>query len=130
MDCLPRSHEDILSRYAAGERHFVGLELDLDMVPNGLLDIAGAVLDGADFSHCWFTATFVGASLKGAKFNHANVKCCDFSRADLTDADFRGAAMEAATWGGAKLLRTKFGDVSLYGAHLSEAKLLESIEND
>jgi uncharacterized protein YjbI with pentapeptide repeats len=66
-----------------------------------------AVLDGADFSNCWFSATFAGSSLRAVRFSHANVKCCDFSRADLTEADFRGAAMEAATLGRCQAARNK-----------------------
>jgi uncharacterized protein YjbI with pentapeptide repeats len=124
----PKSRDELLDRYAAGERYFAGAELDQDMVSEGILDLTSAVLDGADFSNCWFSALFSGASLRATNFAHANVKCCDFSRADLTDADFRGAAMEAATWVGAKVLRTKFGDVSLYGARLSEAEFIAMIK--
>ena len=100
------------------------------MLPQGILDLDGAVLDGADFSECWFSATFRGASLKATKFRHANVKCCDFTGADLTNADFRESALEAAQWSGAILLGTQFGDVSLYGAFLTEAEFLTMIERE
>jgi uncharacterized protein YjbI with pentapeptide repeats len=126
----PRSRNELLDRYAAGERYFAGAELDQNMVPQGIVDLTGAVLDGADFSNCWFSASFSGASLRAVNFTHANVKCCDFSRADLTDAIFFGAAIEAATWAGAKVLRTKFGDVSLYGAILTEAEFTAIIESE
>lgn len=125
----PKSGEELLARYAAGERYFVGAELDHTGADGLLLNLAGAVLDEADFSKCWFQASFAGASLRATKFRDANVKSCDFSRADLTDAEFFGAAMEATTWGGANLIRTKFGDVSLYGAELDEVEFIEMIEN-
>jgi len=38
--------------------------------------------------------------------------------------------MEATTWSGATLLGTKFGMVSLYGAHLTEAEFLAMIEGE
>jgi len=125
----PTSGEELLARYAAGERYFVGTHLDHDAVPDGVLDLAGAVLDDANFSKCWFTARFVGASLRATTFSGANVKSCDFSQADLTDANFCEAAMEATAWVGATLLRTRFGEVDLYGAVLSEAEFIAMIEN-
>ena len=118
-----------MARYAAGERYFVGTHLDQDAVPEGVLDFSGAVLDDADFSKCWFTARFAGASLRATTFMGANVKTCDFSQADLTDANFCEAAMEATAWVGATLLRTRFGEVSLYGAVLREAEFIAMIEN-
>ena len=123
----PRSRDELLARYAAGERHFVDTELD---IPDRIVDLDGAVLDGADFSEGWFTATFRGASLRATKFRHANVKCCDFTGADLTDADFREAALEATKWSGATLLGIQFGDVSLYGTFLTEAEFLNGIERE
>jgi len=126
----PKSREELLTRYAAGERSFVGAELDLDMVPGGSIDLSGEILDGADFSECWFTGSFRNASLRGATFRNANVKCCDFTGADLTNADFTDAAMEAATWRDAILNGTKFGDPSLYGVRLTEAQFLEMIADE
>ena len=116
------SAAELLARYAAGERFFGEMELD---VPG--MDMTGVVLDGIDFSGSFFDTSFRNASLRGARFCRSNVKCCDFSGADLTDADFTGAALEATEWEGAVLTRTRFGDVSLYGAHLTETQFLELI---
>ena len=64
----PKFRKELLDRYAAGERYFAGAELDQDMVPGGVLDLTSALLDGADFSNCWFSATFSGASLRSTNF--------------------------------------------------------------
>ena len=121
----PTTVEELLARYAAGERYFVGAELDEPRV-----DMSGVVLDGADLSACWFMTSFRNASLKDTKFCRANVKCCDFSGADLSNADFSEAALEATVWDGAVLAGARFGDVSLYGAHLTEAQFLAAIAED
>jgi uncharacterized protein YjbI with pentapeptide repeats len=93
----PRTSRELLDRYRQGERNFRGAELDQD--PN--CDFTGACLDGVDLSESWITASFRGASLRGAHFVRANVKTCDFRNADLTGADFRGAALCAAQFSGA-----------------------------
>lgn len=118
----PTTVDELLARYATGERDFVGAELDESHV-----DMSGVVLDGADLSACWFMTSFRNASLKDTKFCHANVKCCDFSGADLRNADFSEAALEATIWDGAILAGARFGNVSLYGAHLTEAEFLAVI---
>jgi len=126
----PNSRDELLARYAAGEKYFAGMELDSDMVPDGIIDLSEIILDDSDFSNCWFTASFRNSSLKRTKFRNANIKTCDFSGADLTDADFQDAAMEGVTWSGATLLNTKFGEVRLYGELLSEARFLDLIERE
>lgn len=91
------SASELLERYQQGERDFRGAELDED--PD--CDFTGACLDGVDLSESWITASFRGASLRGAFFVGANVKTCDFRDADLTNADFRGAALCATQFSGA-----------------------------
>ena len=85
----PRTGHELLARYQQGERDFRGAELDAD--PD--CDFTGACLDGVDLSQSCITASFHGASLRGALFVRANVKTCDFRDADLTGADFREAAL-------------------------------------
>lgn len=125
----PKSREELLTRYAAGERLFAGAELDADMVPGGSIDLTGEILDRADFSECWLAGFFRNASLRGATFRRANIKTCDLG-ADLTNADFTDAAIEAAIWRGAIVNGTKFGDPSLYGVCLTEAQFLEMIAEE
>ncbi|MBL9186404.1 MAG: pentapeptide repeat-containing protein [Opitutaceae bacterium] len=92
----PKSFKELLSRYADGERNFVGADLDEDSDN----DLSGACLDGIDLSRSFVVASFRRARLRGAVFREANVKTCDFSGADLTGADFRGAALCSTKFAG------------------------------
>ena len=96
------SVDELLRRYAAGERYFTDTN-----IPHGS-DLRGVTLDGAHFEDGFLhSADFRGASLRGVRFN-CNVKCSDFSGADLTGASFEGASVEAAMFVGAILDNTRF----------------------
>lgn len=95
--------DEILRRYAVGERSFVDLDLD-----EGVLGFDGADLSGIDFSGCVIYASFRAAKLRGANFSHASVKTCDFTGADLAGARFEGSAIDAAVFDGAALEGTSF----------------------
>ncbi len=66
----PESLEELLRRYAIGERRYSNTDL------SGV-DFSGVLLNGASFdSLSWlFNAKFDGASLRGASFRECNVKC-------------------------------------------------------
>jgi uncharacterized protein YjbI with pentapeptide repeats len=113
---------ELLSRYAAGDRSFAGIEFEIAGD-----DLEGRSLDDADFSNSWICASFRGSSLRKVNFRGANLKTCDFKGADLSEADFTGAALEATDWEGATLAGTTFGEVSLYGAPMTEAEFLKFI---
>ena len=104
--------DDVLRRYASGERDFT--ELDLDTPP--CRELNGVCLDGADFSRSFIVASFQNARLRGAKFVNANVKTCDFRNADLRDADFSGAALCGTEFSGARLDGAHFGG-AYYHSH-------------
>lgn len=98
----PQSVEELLQRYADGERFFFNINL-----PDGV-DLSGVTLEGAHFEKGFLhSANFRGANLRGVRFN-CNVKCADFSEADLTDVSFEGASVEATMFDGAILTRTRF----------------------
>jgi uncharacterized protein YjbI with pentapeptide repeats len=97
----------MLERYAAGERSFVGIELD-----DKVHDFAGVDLSGADFSRSYIFADFRGANLSFCNFSEANVKTCDFRGANLQGALFEGAAICSAEFEGANLAGASF-----VGAH-------------
>ena len=67
--------EDILKKYAAGERIFCNA------------DLSEANLSGADLSE----ADLSGADLSGADLSGANLRWADLRRADLRGADLSGA---------------------------------------
>ena len=108
----PNSFKDLLSRYARGERSFLGAELDAD--PDN--DLSGLCLDGIDLSRSFVVASFRGASLRDAVFRESNVKTCDFSGADVSGADFRGAALCGTRFSGAIVERVKLAG-AFYHAH-------------
>ena len=92
----PENAQELLRRYAGGERRFPGVELSD-------ADLAGAMLDGTDFEGSWFCdASFEGASLRGTSFRLCNVKCANFRRADLTSSSFQLAAVEATEFRGGR----------------------------
>lgn len=106
----PETREELLRRYANGERSFPNTELSE-------ADLSNVTLDGADFEKwSWFfDANFEGASLRGTSFRECNVKCAMFQRADLTGASFQLAAVEAADFEGAVLDGCSFEGASYYG---------------
>lgn len=106
----PESREELLRRYASGERDFPNTDL-CDA------DLAGVALDGANFERwSWFSDTnFEGASLRGTSFRECNVKCASFRHADLTGASFERAAVEAADFDGAALEGVSFVGATCYG---------------
>jgi hypothetical protein len=111
----PESREELLLRYASGERSFP--ETDVCDA-----DLAGVTLDGANFEKfSWFfNSNFDGASLRGTSFRECNVKCTSFRRADLTGASFELAAVEATDFEGAKLEGVSFVGATYYGFTIKE----------
>jgi uncharacterized protein YjbI with pentapeptide repeats len=97
--------DEILRRYALGERDFRSLQIE---DPEGTHPLRGQTLDGADFRGSFIVADFDDASLRAARLDHANLKTCSFARADLTDADFSGSALCATTFFAASMARTSF----------------------
>jgi len=106
----PTSPEELLRRYARGERRLPDTELSD-------ANLAGVTLDGAHFERwSWFSSTnFEGASLRGTSFRECNVKCASFRHADLTAASFELAAVEATDFEGAKLEGVSFVGATCYG---------------
>ncbi len=111
----PTSPEELIARYARGERHFPNTELND-------ADLSGVTLDGASFEKLsWFSsANFDGGSLRGTSFQECNVKCASFRGADLTGASFRLAAVEATDFDGAVLDGASFVGATCYGYTVKE----------
>jgi uncharacterized protein YjbI with pentapeptide repeats len=111
----PESAEEILRRFARGERFF-----SLADLPDGS-DFHGANLEGCVFRRCWlFDADFRGASLRSANFHESNLKGSDFRDADLRGARFAGSSVEAARFEGARLEGASFAGAGYYGLTLEE----------
>ena len=114
----PTTREELIRRYARGERTFP----DIDLCD---ADLSGVMLDGADFApFSWFSDTdFSGASLRGTSFRSCNVKCATFRDADLAGANFEEAAIESIDLEGAALDGTSFVGATFYGIALRAGEL-------
>ena len=110
--------EQILERYAAGERDFRNLDLD-----DRTYDFSGANLAHARFSGSFIVADFANATLTGADFSRCNVKTCNFSGADLRQASFHSSAICAAVFDKAELDGTDFEDASWHSHRFKKGEL-------
>lgn len=111
----PTTVEDLLRRYAVGERTFPETDLSES-------DLSGVTLDDAIFepSSWFFDSNFEGASLRGVSFRECNVKCANFRHADLTGASFERAAIEAVNCEGALLDGVPYTGATCYGITLTD----------
>jgi uncharacterized protein YjbI with pentapeptide repeats len=105
----PATSDELLRRYAAGERRFP--DCDLDEANLARVTLVGAVFDGS----CFHSATFDGADLRGISFRVCNVKCASFRKADLRGASFHLSSVEAADFAGAQLEGASFEGAGYYG---------------
>ena len=111
--------EDLLNRYSAGEREFLG------SLRNARL--AGAYLPyvnfwnhhGTDLSH----ADLSGANLFEADLRRVNLRTADLDRADLRGAGMRGANLSCASLNYAILGPGLIGPVTLVNANFRGADL-------
>ena len=103
----PTTPQEVLLRYAAGERYFGDMELV------GMLDFRGACLAGAIFDRSgMLEGDFRDADLRGASFRLTYIKLADFRGADLRRSTFAGASVEASKFEGAK-----YGGTEFFGAY-------------
>ncbi|MBL8793633.1 MAG: pentapeptide repeat-containing protein [Planctomycetia bacterium] len=111
----PRTVEELLARYAKGERYFA--EADL---PDGAV-LSGANLEGANLQEAWLSdADFRGANLRTVDFSNSNLKCANFQGADLDGASFQGASIESADFQNTNWLSASFAGATAYGYTLKE----------
>lgn len=107
---LPGAAEELLSRYAAGERSFVGAELPM-------ANLSGANLAGIDLR----SANFRGANLRGANLQQAKLFGAILGDADLQDADLKGAT---------GLFAEQLRGTNVCGAKLpEEIKIFDGLKN-
>ena len=105
--------EELLRRYASGERCFTGIQLADGSV------LSGADLSGATFENGFFSDIDVRcANLRRTIFRNMNLKCTDFRGADLTDALFEDVLIEAAAFKGAIVQNTLFRKLFYHGNEL------------
>lgn len=129
--------EDLLKKYAAGERDFSGVDLteanlsraNLSGVnfSNAILSIAN--LSGTNLSEANLTgaklnvARMSGANLTKAKLNGAILNVANLVRANLSGAELIQATLIRSELVRAELSRANLSEANLSGADLREAKL-------
>jgi uncharacterized protein YjbI with pentapeptide repeats len=113
----PTSKEELLRRYASGERYFAESDLPDET------DLGGVNLEGANLERSWlFGVNFSRANLRGVSFRESNIKCADFRLADLEGATFEGAAVESLLLEGANLDRVSFAHAWAYGYEFKDGE--------
>ncbi len=116
--------DEVLRRYAAGERDFRGVNLRGQ-------SFKGKDLSGADFSEADIRgANFTNAYLKDAKFcgDRQNLRGVNLQGANLADASFIGvdlseANLQETDLSRAKLVQTQLDEADLTGATLTGATI-------
>jgi len=101
----PANAEELLARYAAGERAFAGARLSKAY-------LQGAQLSGADFSE----ANFSDANLEDADLRDAILQGANLQRTALRDVNLENADLTKATG----LLPAQLGGANLCGARLPD----------
>jgi uncharacterized protein YjbI with pentapeptide repeats len=121
--------EEILRRYAAGERNFAGV------VFNRFTNLAGARLTEIDLSRAILPYQMQGIDLYRANLSNAGLIDTDLSGANLREANLEGAALENTKLCGADLtkcnMRKVCGRTLYWGAQmrwvdLTDAELIQS----
>lgn len=106
--------EELLRRYANGERDFSGVCLGYEANLIGV-DLRGINLSKAEM----ITVKLIGANLDGANLIGAN-----FEGADLTSASFVKADSSKVCLDGSQLVNTNFADANLAGAKFIHANII------
>lgn len=97
FDGPAQTAQDVINRYAVGERVFIDLDLTCKIPDFSGASLAGAIFDRSDL----LDANFAGADLKNASFKQCCLKLADFRNADLRGACFEQASLEATRFEGA-----------------------------
>jgi uncharacterized protein YjbI with pentapeptide repeats len=138
--------EELLERYAAGERDFSGVKLDrgakLREADLRGVDLSNATLvrakldkanlSGANLSHTNLSGAWLeGANLSGANLGYAAMSDSILADANLTGAilsstDLRDCSLEGANLSGADLTGTWIGRPSFKGANLTDVDLSQA----
>lgn len=134
--------KELLARYAAGERKFIGADLngaslkcarlcganlrnanlsDANLVRSRLInaDLRDANLSGANLT----LSRLINADLRNANLSSASLKPADLTDADLRNANLNGASLTMARLRGADLRNANLNATNLSRAKLISAKL-------
>lgn len=109
------SADDLLRRYASGERSFVSVN-----VADGSV-LKKANLEGAIFQDGFFSDIDAReANFRGTTFRNMNLKCTDLRSADLTRAVFENVQIEHVAFRGAIVDDAIFRGMTFHGNEISD----------
>jgi uncharacterized protein YjbI with pentapeptide repeats len=111
---LTMTREELLQRYASGDRDFSGAYLDEGT------KLTGANLSGINLSG----STLAEAGLDTVNFSGANLQGAHFGQSTLFDTNLRSANLSKAILSHASLDRSDLTDCQLVGANLEAASLM------
>ena len=132
--------EELLEKYAAGERDFPGVDLseanlrgvnlsgvNLSQANLSVTNLSGANLSRANLSGAKLNvARLSGVNLTLANLNNASLNVANLIRANLSGAQLVGATLIRAELIRADLSRANLSDANLSGADLREATLRQA----
>lgn len=132
--------EELLKRYAAGERDFTGVNLcevnlsrvnlsgcNLSHANLSIANLSGANLSGANLTGTKLNVTRLsGANLSKAKLNSAILNVANLVRANLSEAELIQASLIRAELIRAELSRANLIEANLNAADLRESKLRQA----
>ncbi len=132
--------QEIIKRYAAGQRDFAGIKLsevnlsqvnlsgiNLSGADLSIANLSGTNLSAANLSHAKLNvAKLNSAHLSGANLNGADLNVANLIRADLSGAQLMQAALIRAELMRAELSGANLAQGNLNGANLREAKLRQA----
>ncbi|NJO99059.1 MAG: pentapeptide repeat-containing protein [Pleurocapsa sp. CRU_1_2] len=105
--------DELLSRYAAGERNFSAIKFIRNVESRrGRVDLRGADLRGINLSG----SDLLGASLSGANLSSANLSGANLSGAILKEANLDGVIAVGTLFKRTGLILSSFRDADLTGA--------------
>lgn len=114
--------EELLRRYAAGERNFAGVDL---FSGSGRLNLKGADLRGINLRGAMLHfADLSGANLSDAQLIGANLEHIVLREADLSRANLEGANLKCANLDSANLNYACLNYANLYLTSLKNSNLL------
>jgi uncharacterized protein YjbI with pentapeptide repeats len=124
--------EELLSRYAAGERDFTCIAIDDSR--EGLL--RGVDLSGINLEDSALSVDFSGSILREANFRYTVWGRCHWQEGDFSGSDFTGinngvecvfarCNFSNTNWERADLWQSTFEDCDLSGANFDNASLAE-----
>ena len=101
--------------------------LDARKIDLSRTDFSGQKLDNINLMYCQLDSSkFIGTSLRGANFDHANCTEACFDNADLTGSTLTRIIVDKASFVGTKLVKANLSDTNCEGTDFTGADFTQS----